>query len=48
MSDPMQSVRLVQRRDYQFDVHFGEGLPPLLADEPAPPSWRCPRFRRAT
>lgn len=36
MSDPMQSVRLVQRQDYQFDVHFGTGVPALLADEPAP------------
>lgn len=36
MSQAMQSVRLVQRQDYQFDVHFGAAVPPLLADEPAP------------
>jgi uncharacterized OsmC-like protein len=29
-------VRLVQRRDYQFDNSFGAGVPPLLADEPPP------------
>ena len=29
-------VRLVQRHDYQFDNHFGERLPPLRSDEPAP------------
>lgn len=31
-----QTVRLTQRRDYQFDVDFGGGVPVLLADEPAP------------
>ena len=30
------TVRFVQRRDYQFDVKFGAGVPDLLADEPAP------------
>jgi organic hydroperoxide reductase OsmC/OhrA len=30
------SVRLTQRRDYQFDVHFGAAIAPLLTDEPAP------------
>jgi uncharacterized OsmC-like protein len=35
-SSPLQTVRLTQRQDYQFDVHFGEGLPPLAVDEPAP------------
>jgi organic hydroperoxide reductase OsmC/OhrA len=29
-------VRLTQRRDYQFDVHFGAGIAPLLTDEPTP------------
>ncbi|HMM84696.1 OsmC family protein [Azohydromonas sp.] len=31
-----QTVRLTQRRDYQFEVDFGAGVPALLADEPAP------------
>jgi organic hydroperoxide reductase OsmC/OhrA len=31
-----QSVRLTQRRDYQFDVDFGAAIAPLLTDEPAP------------
>lgn len=30
------SVRLAQRRDFQFDVHFGADIAPLLTDEPAP------------
>jgi uncharacterized OsmC-like protein len=32
----MVTVRLAQRRDYQFDVQFGGTVPPLLADEPVP------------
>ena len=36
MSDKYMTVRLTQRRDYQFDVHFGGQVPPLLADEPQP------------
>lgn len=36
MSDSMVRVSLQQRRDYQFDVNFGDAVPPLLADEPAP------------
>ena len=36
MSDTVQTVRLTQVLDYQFDVDFGAGLPPLHADEPAP------------
>ena len=27
-----QTVRLTQRRDYQFEVDFGAGVPALLAD----------------
>jgi organic hydroperoxide reductase OsmC/OhrA len=30
------SVRLTQQRDFQFEVEFGLGMPPLLADEPPP------------
>ena len=29
-------VTLRQRRDYQFEIEFGGGRPPLLADEPPP------------
>jgi len=37
MSDStFQTVHLAQRQDYQFDIDFGAGLPPLQADEPAP------------
>lgn len=36
MSEPRVTVRLSQRRDYQFDNRFGETVPDLLTDEPAP------------
>lgn len=36
MSSSPQTVRLVQAQDYRFDVHFGDGVPTLRADEPAP------------
>lgn len=36
MAEPNAPVRLTQQRDYQFEVHFGEGIAPLLADEPPP------------
>jgi uncharacterized OsmC-like protein len=36
MSDASIHVRLAQRQDYQFDVHFGGSVPAVLADEPAP------------
>jgi organic hydroperoxide reductase OsmC/OhrA len=37
MSDPTQpSVRLTQQRDFQFQLDFGAGIPPLIADEPPP------------
>jgi hypothetical protein len=37
MSDsPIVRVELQQQRDYQFEIRFGETLPPLLGDEPAP------------
>ncbi len=36
MSNDLVTVRLAQRRDYQFDVQFGADVPDLLADEPAP------------
>ncbi|MCK6434942.1 MAG: OsmC family protein [Burkholderiaceae bacterium] len=36
MSDETVTVRLHQRQDYQFDAHLGDGLPPMLCDEPPP------------
>lgn len=36
MSNPTEHVRLNQLKDYQFQVHFGEGIPVVLGDEPAP------------
>jgi len=36
MTSETVTVRLAQRRDYQFDVQFGGAVPPLLADEPPP------------
>lgn len=36
MSDNTIQVQLKQRQDYQFDIHFGEGVPVVMGDEPAP------------
>jgi len=37
MSDPTPpSVRLTQQRDFQFQLDFGDGIAPLIADEPPP------------
>lgn len=36
MSSSTATVRLTQVQDYHFDVHFGEGMPVLAADEPPP------------
>jgi len=30
------SVSLRQQADYRFEIRFGEGIAPLIADEPAP------------
>ena len=30
------SVRLTQQRNFQFEIDFGAGIAPLLADEPQP------------
>ena len=30
------SVSLQQQADYRFEIHFGEDMPSLIADEPAP------------
>lgn len=34
--DKIIQVRLEQQQDYRFDVHFGDAIPVLVADEPAP------------
>ena len=34
MSESNVRITLRQQQDYQFQVDFGEGIPPLLADEP--------------
>ena len=36
MSNQFEHVELKQQQDYQFHIRFGEGLPVLLGDEPAP------------
>ena len=36
MSESNVRITLRQQQDYQFQVDFGEGIPHLLADEPAP------------
>jgi hypothetical protein len=36
MSQDRITVQLAQRQDYQFDNQFGDAVPPLLTDEPAP------------
>ncbi len=36
MSESNVRITLRQQQDYRFQVDFGEGVAPLLADEPAP------------
>jgi len=36
VSESLVSISLQQKQDYQFEVSFGDLVPPLLADEPAP------------
>ncbi|MDZ7854926.1 OsmC family protein [Sphaerotilus sp.] len=36
MAAALTTIRLTQRQDYQFDTHFGDSVPDLVADEPAP------------
>ena len=36
MSETSVHVQLQQKQDYQFDIHFGDVIPSLLGDEPAP------------
>lgn len=36
MAEGKETVRLVQRQDYQFTMHFGGAAPDWLADEPPP------------
>jgi len=36
MSSSLVRVELTQQHDYRFDTQFGDGIPLLTADEPAP------------
>jgi uncharacterized OsmC-like protein len=36
MSESNVHVQLHQKKDYQFNVRFGDGVPDLMGDEPAP------------
>lgn len=36
MSENLIHVRLQQQQDYQFQIHFGEGVPVLVGDESTP------------
>jgi uncharacterized OsmC-like protein len=36
VSESLVSISLQQKQDYQFEVSFGDLVPSLLADEPAP------------
>jgi uncharacterized OsmC-like protein len=36
MSDANVHVQLIQKQDYQFDIHFGGEIPALMGDEPPP------------
>ena len=36
MASTPASVELRQQHDFQFEIRFGDGIAPLLADEPAP------------
>lgn len=36
MSEESIHVQLQQKKDYQFDIHFGGDVPAVMGDEPAP------------
>jgi uncharacterized OsmC-like protein len=36
MAEQIVEIALVQQEDYRFTVNFGNDVPPLVADEPAP------------
>ena len=36
MSESSVHIRLQQKQDYQFDIHFGGDVPQVMGDEPAP------------
>jgi uncharacterized OsmC-like protein len=36
MAESSVRVQLYQKRDYLFDIHFGDAIPDMLGDEPAP------------
>mgnify|MGYP001602421671 CR=1 FL=1 len=36
MNESPITVELIQQQDYRFDMHFGDGIPIVVGDEPAP------------
>ncbi|MEO6973616.1 MAG: OsmC family protein [Rhodoferax sp.] len=36
MNESPITVELIQQQDYRFDMHFGDGIPVVVGDEPAP------------
>ena len=36
MSEKLISMTLTQQQDYRFDIRFGDAIPLLITDEPAP------------
>lgn len=36
MNESPITVELIQQQDYRFDMHFGDGIPVVFGDEPAP------------
>lgn len=36
MNETLITVELIQQQDYRFDMHFGEGIPLIIGEEPAP------------
>lgn len=36
MSEKTITIELTQRHDYRFDIHFGNDIPQVTTDEPAP------------
>ncbi len=36
MNESAITVELIQQQDYRFDIHFGQGIPVVVGDEPPP------------
>ena len=36
MAEKIVTVKLSQKKDYQFDIRFDDVIPPITSDEPAP------------